>query len=536
MKHSLILTILSVILFFYNQTSQGQPDKQQNLGVVHFETSCNKAAQEHFEHGLAMLHHMMYAQAAGLFNKAVDADPDCAIACWGIAMTNLHPLWHPPTDEEFEKGFSAIKKAVSKGAPTEIEQDYIKALHNYYTTAEEAGHRKGLKNWENSLENLYKKYPEDIDAGAFYGLSLLATAPAEDETFSQQRKAGALLEKLHEKAPQHPGLFHYVIHAYDNPVLAEKGIEFAHEYDKLAPSVPHALHMPSHIFVRVGKWDESINWNKRSAEAALEQSEDKISLHHAHAMDYLMYAYLQQGRDENAAEVLDELNSVGTYESNFATAYAIAATHARYLLERREWEKAAEFTLNDHSDFPWKNFPQYEAIIWWARGLGAAKTKDFVTAQKAVKMLNQFHRQTLDKDEDYWALLVDAQRKTVKAWILYGQGKYNEALALMHEAADQEDSVDKHPVTPGEVLPARELLGDMLLMREKPEEALAAYNAALEISPNRFNSLFGAGKAAELAGNTDLAKTYYAKLHKIAAPEKSARPQMEHAVSFLEEK
>jgi 1,2-phenylacetyl-CoA epoxidase PaaB subunit len=281
-----------------------------------------------------------------------------------------------------------------------------------------------------------------------------------------------LLEKLHEKAPKHPGLFHYVIHAYDNPVLAEKGIEFAHEYDKLAPNVPHALHMPSHIFVRAGKWDESIAWNKRSAEAALEQSEDKISLHHAHAMDYLMYAYLQQGRDENAAKVLDELNSVGTYESNFATAYAIAAAHARYLLERREWEKAAEFTLDDHSDFPWKDFPQYEAIIWWARGLGAAKSKDFVTAHKAVGELKQLHKQTLNKDEDYWALLVDAQRKTVEAWILYGQDKYNEALALMHEAADQEDSVDKHPVTPGEVLPARELLGDMLLMREKPEKAL----------------------------------------------------------------
>lgn len=510
--------------------------KDQNLGEVQFETSCNAEAGELFEQGLAVLHHMMYDQAIDIFRKAAETDPNCAMAHWGVAMTQLNPLWAPPTESMFNRGLEAIRKAVEIRAPTEREQAYIDALNSYYQTANENGYREGLKAWNHAHEELFKNYPEDVDAGAFYGLSMLATASPDDETFSRQRKAGELMEKLFERAPEHPGLFHYIIHAYDNPVLGEKGVEFAHGYDELAPSVPHALHMPSHIFVRIGEWDETIEWNRRSGEAALRQPVgDYTSMHHAHAMDYMMYGYLQKGQDKKAKKVLDELLAVDNYQPHIGAAYGVAAAQARYVLERRDWSGAADLEPRVHSDFPWDNFPQYEAITWWARGLGAARSGDPASAREAVHKLEELHRQTVENGEDYWALLVDVQRKTVEAWILQEEGREEEALALMQEAADQEDSVDKNPVTPGEVLPARELLGDMLLLHDKPMKALEAYKATLEFSPNRFNSLFGAGKAAEMAGETDLAAQYYEHLIEITGTEESDRPRLRQVAQFLED-
>jgi tetratricopeptide (TPR) repeat protein len=354
-----IATFITFSLFNYAYAQHGHQHVEHDHGVVDFKTSCNVESQEHFEHGLGMLHHMMYDQAIDIFNEAVDADPDCAMAYWGIAMTQLRPLWAPPTDREFKKGFEAIEKAASLSVPTEREQDYINALNVFYSTKQETNYRKGVKAWELALEEVHKKYPDDIDAAAFYGLSLLATAPPDDKTYANQRKAGALLEEYFEHAPEHPGLFHYIIHAYDNPVLAERGIQFAHEYDKLAPDVPHALHMPSHIFVRVGKWDETIDWNRRSADAALRQPVgDLTSMHHAHALDYMIYGYLQQGRDEKAQAVLDELNAVENYQPG-VTAYNITAAQARYPLERGQWEEAAGLPLRVHSDFPWDDYPAF---------------------------------------------------------------------------------------------------------------------------------------------------------------------------------
>lgn len=489
-----------------------------------------------FDHGREMLHHMMNEQAAELFNEALESDPNNAMAYWGIAMTALRPLWAPPNAKDFENGLMAIEKANSTGTPTEKEREEIHALYNFYTTAKDVGYRQGLEAWKNSLEALHKKYPDDIETVSFYGLSLLATAPKDDKTYSQQRKAGALMEELHKKDPQHPGPFHYSIHAYDNPVLAKKGIRFANAYDKLAPDVPHALHMPSHIFVRVGNWDETINWNIRSAESALRHPHGEMtSYHHAHALDYLIYAYLQQGQDDKAREVLDELNSIEKYQPNFAAAYAVAASQARYLLERRKWEEAETSILDESNGFPWENFPQMEAINWWTRGLGAAINKHPDTAREAVEHLRSLEKQTRENDEEYWAFLVNTQRKTVEAWIFYAEGNYAEALALMSEAADQEDSVEKHPVTPGNVLPARELLADMLLLQNKPDEAMAAYQAALEISPNRFNSLYGAGNAAVLTGRDDLAQIFFQQLL-TSVSEESERPELELAKVYIQKK
>jgi len=530
------LSILFTLFFLAFSFSVYAQHMEHEHGEITFETSCTMEAQKHFEHGLGMIHHMMYDQALDIFNKAVEADPDCAMAYWGIAMTQLNPLWAPPGEQAISKGWEAIKKADQINDITEKERSHIAALYTYYETTNKKGYREGIKAWEKSLEEAHKQLPDDIDAGAFYGLSLLATASPDDETFSQQRKAGALLEELFEKAPQHPGLYHYIIHAYDNPVLAQKGVEFAHGYNKLAPNVPHALHMPSHIFVRIGDWDEAIDWNRRSADAALDQPVgDNTSMHHAHALDYMMYGYLQKGQDEKAKAVLDELMSVQDYQHHFAAAYGIAAAHARYLLERREWQAAADINPNDLDYFPWENFPQYAAITWWAKGMGAARTGDLESARSAVEKLGQLHDQTREMGEDYWALLVDVQRKTVLAWISHEEGNYDEALSLMREAADLEDSVDKHPVTPSEVLPARELLGDMLMLHDKPGEALTAYNKTLEISPNRFNSLFGAGKAAKKAGDRQKAVEYFSKLAQFAEMEESGRPELEEVAATLED-
>lgn len=537
MRQMKTVTMICFFLFSLNPkiTAQDTHEVKHERDTTITQTSHDMGEGDPFKQGVEMLHHMMYEQAADLFHKALEADPDKAMAHWGIAMTSLRPLWAPPDAKAFEAGLAAIEKARSTGNPSEKDREEIQALYDYYITAKEKGYREGLTVWKTALHDLHEKYPDDIETASFYGLSLLATAPQDDKTYKQQRQAGALMEELHKRDPQHPGPFHYSIHAYDNPVLAEKGIRFANAYDQLAPDVPHALHMPSHIFVRVGKWDETIDWNLRSAESALRHPAGELtSFHHAHALDYLIYAYLQQGRDEKAREVLKEINSVANYQPNFAAAYAIAATEARYNLERRKWVEAGNSVLNTSKGFPWAEFPQMEAITWWSQGLGAALNGDIDKARKAVDTLEVLEKKTKANQEDYWALLVDTQGKTVEAWALHGEGNHEEALSLMREAADQEDSVEKHPVTPGNVLPARELLGDMLVLQNRPKEAIVAYQAALKISPNRFNSLYGAGYAAEKAGMSKEARGYFEQLLKLTKPGESERPEIKLATAYLQ--
>ncbi len=514
----------------FSQTEEPQ------YGEVDFAISCEAEAHEQFETGLALLHHMMYGQAKEHFSSAAQADESCAMAHWGIAMTQLRPLWAPPTDEEFDRGRSAVAQARRLGVPTEREQHYIEAIAAYYETANGASHAKGVQAWEQAQKNVHEAFSDDVDAGAFYALSHLATAPPDDDTYEHQRRAGALLEEVHEDAPEHPGGFHYLIHAYDNPTLADQAVEVARGYDKLAPDVPHALHMPSHIFVRLGIWDDVIEWNIRSAEAALRHSPDEFtSLHHVHALDYTVYAYLQRGQDEKATDALSEILEVEKYQPHPASAYGIAAAQARIPLERRQWEEAAQLPLRVHDTFPWDNFPEHEAITYWARGLGAAKSGALDAAREAVETLEDLHEKTVEKGADYWATLVEGRATTVSAWIAFAEDDQDRALQLMREAADLEDSVDKHPITPSEVLPARELLGDMLLALDRPSDALEAYRTVLEISPNRFNSLYGAGRAAATAGQTDVAKEYYGTLTEISDSADTDREPLTHARNFLAE-
>jgi hypothetical protein len=515
-------------------SAQHHSSHEGSVGKISFTVSTSEAGQNQFNHALAMLHHMMYDHAEKEFKALAETDPNCSMAYWGIAMSAFHPLWHAPTKEDLKKGFEAVEKAKSLNPPSKREQDYIKAIEAIYKDWEKTEYPSRLANWVTAQENLFKTYPEDIDAGAFYALSLLASAPKEDKTFSNQKKAGMLLEELHAKAPEHPGLFHYIIHAYDNPVLAERAVDVARAYDKLAPDVAHALHMPSHIFVRLGLWSDAIDWNIRSAASAKKNSLNNVtSLHYPHALDYLMYSYLQKCEDQKAKETLAKVNAPENYEDNLASAYGIAASQARFVLERKQWKEASELPLRTHTEFAWDKYPFAEAITYFARGLGAARIDNTSAAKNSVKKLDELYENTLTLKQNYWAILVDAQRIAVNAWIAFSEGNKEEALRLMEKAADIEDSVDKHPVTPGAVLPARELLGDMLVLLEKPADALKAYDMSLKVSPNRFYSVYGAGYAAQLAGDLDKAKSYYASLKKLTSEADTERTEISRMNNFL---
>lgn len=497
-------------------------------GEVDFDTSCNSAAQAHFDAGLALLHHMMYEQAEAAFTAAGAADPACAMADWGVAMTVVHPLWgERPSDEAHRKGAEALERARAADPPTEREWAYLDAAASFFRDWEGTPYPDQLAAFEAGHRALHEAYPDDVDAAAFFALGHLATAPKADRTLAHQRAAGTLLEGLLAGAPAHPGLFHYTIHAYDNPALADRAVAVARAYDRIAPDVPHALHMPSHIFVRQGLWPDAIAWNERSAEAALRQPVgDATSMHYAHALDYLAYGHLQRGEDESARGAVERMGAVRDFQPTFVSAYALAATPARYALERDRWAEAAALPVRPGA-LQWDRYPGAEAITHFARGLGAARSGDPEGARASIRDLDRLHARMLDGGETYWTVLADAQRKGVAAWVAVGEGDHDEALALMREAADLEDSVDKHPVTPGAVLPARELLGDMLLVAGRSEEALAAYRVSLETSPNRARSLYGAARAAAGAGDARTSRGYYEQLVAVAAHEAGRPPFVE---------
>jgi hypothetical protein len=388
-------------------------------GKIDFETSCAAKAQEQVRTGLALLHHMMYEQAEEVFLAASQADPECAMAYWGVAMSVVHPLWaERPTDDAHRKGREALDRARAAKHATQRELAYIDALDSFYRDWETTPYPAQLAGFEEGFRKLHEAYPDDVDAATFYALSHLATAPKADQTLSQQLHAGAMLEALHERAPEHPGTFHYLIHAYDHPRLAHRALEVARGYDKIAPDVPHALHMPSHIFVRLGYWQETIDWNIRSAAAALRQPIGGMtSGHYAHAKDYMIYGYLQRGEYAEARQAIERMEAVDDFQPWLATAYALAAMHPRYTLERGDWKAAAAITLPGAELYPWENYPAAESIVHFARGLGAARSGDPEAARAAIAELDAIHERLTAAGEAYWAILTDAQRRTVEAWI-----------------------------------------------------------------------------------------------------------------------
>jgi hypothetical protein len=514
------------------QQHSPQASDIERLGTVQFETSCNAAAQPVFNRAVALLHSFWYEKAASTFSEAASLDPNCAMAYWGVAMTYYHPLWASPDAASLKAGWAAIEKAKTPGAKTERERGYIAALAMFYKDSNKLDHLTRVLAYERAMQQLHERHPNDRETTIFYALSLLGAASAAppDPALARQKRAGAMLTKIFEQEPDHPGVAHYIIHSYDYPALAPMALNAARRYATIAPDVPHALHMPSHIFTRLGLWDESIASNRAAAAAGHKHGWYGEELH---ATDYLMYAYLQQGRDREGKQLLTNLPAVQTTDSNYqAGLYALGAMPARFALERRQWREAE--ALEPPAGFlPPARFAWTEAAIRFANGVGAARLGDRAKAEKAGEELEQIRKTVLEAGNKFWGGQLEAQRLAVAAWIALDEGKKEDALKEMRSAADLEDFLGKAPVTPGAILPARELLADMLVEMKQPGLAVVAYEAVLRTSPNRLNALYGAGHAAELAGQKEQAGAYYRSLLKLCASADGGRPALEHARRFL---
>lgn len=514
--------------------SCGPPDAQ--FGSAVFEVRGDEEVKKDFNFAVTLLHSFEYDEAEKAFAKVIAKEPGCALAYWGVAMSNFHPLWAPPTESELKKGAKAIQAAQSLKM-SERETAYMNAIASFYTGWDKTDHRTRCLDFEKAMANVYAKYPEDKEAAVFYALALNAAADPADKSFSKQKKAGALLSALYPGQPNHPGLAHYLIHTYDYPELAKQGLDAARNYASIAPSSAHALHMPSHIFTRLGLWDECIRSNRASVESAKCYAEAAGIKGHwdeeLHGLDYLMYAYLQKGEADSAKKQLAYLNTITDVSPvNFKVAYAYAAIPARYLLENKLWEAAANLKAGPVA-FPWKAFPWQEAIVHFSRLLGAVHIGSLNAAKEELTALTRIHDTLIHQKDSYKAAQVAIQIKAAEAWMHLKEGKHKEALTLMQQAAELEDNTGKHPVTPGEVLPARELLGDMLLQMNKPDEALKAYEAELEKHPNRFNALYGAGTAAEKSGAIQKATTYFRQLIRVVGNAKSDRIEVSKSKAFL---
>jgi hypothetical protein len=518
-------------------TAPARGDDAAPVGRVHFAIACSPAAQQQFDRAVAMLHSFWYPEAAKTFAAVGETDPHCAMAQWGVAMSLWYPLWYPPSEASLKAGAAAVAEARRIGGADERERLYIEAIGAFYDGWEKTDHRTRSIAYEKAMERLYQAYPDDLEAGVFYALALDATAPPTDKTYANQRKAAAILEKLQAAAPDHPGIAHYLIHSDDSAALAEQGLPAARRYAALAPAVPHALHMPSHIFTRLGLWQESIAANlagHATARAYAEQSSGPGAFdgETLHTMDYLEYAYLQGAQDAAAKGVVVELGSLRKGPSIPTTAYAFAAIPARYALERRSWAEAASLSLPEIS-FAWERFAWAEALNAYARALGAARTGDQAGAEREIARLGALRDKLAAAQDKYWADQVEVERLAASALARRAQGQDAEAIALAREAADREAAIDKHPVTPAAILPARELLADLLLELDRPGEALAEYRAALVAEPKRFRSLLGAARASERTGAGSEARAFYAALVAQCANADTERPELVEAKAYL---
>jgi tetratricopeptide (TPR) repeat protein len=509
---------------------QHQHAAPERLGTVTFPTSCTPAVQQDFVRAVALLHSFWYAPAEVAFGRIAAADPGCAMAHWGMAMSLYHPIWAAPSPDELARGRAAVEKARALGPKTEREAAYVAAIEAFFRDSDTKDHPTRRAAYQQAMEALHARFPKDDEAAIFYALSLLDPTPARDKTYANQYKAGEILNRVLPRQPLHPGVAHYLIHAFDYPKVAELALPAARSYAKIAESSPHALHMPSHIFVRLGLWDESIRANTDSAQTALahvrKTMPDGNAFDELHALDYLAYAYLQQGRDAEAQAVLGRVRAMKRLDQEqFAAAYALAAVPARLALERRRWTDAAALEV-DPAWFPWSGFPYAEAITHFARAVGAARAGDVARAKEAAARLDAIHRQLVDSKTPYWPDQVEIQRRAAAAWIARAEKRDGEALTLMRSAADLEDSTDKAPVTPGAVLPARELLADLLAELGRPAEAAAAYEASLETAPSRLYALLGASTSAQAAGDRARAQAHYARVKELVGTREAQRPEL----------
>ena len=525
MKPTKLFLLASSLAFLFVSETHAQ----EKLGNVTFLTSCDRKVQGQFDRAVAMLHSFWFEQGEKAFREVLERDPSCAIANWGIATILIgNTFAGNATAQDAQKAKEAIQRGRLIGAKTERERYYIEAIAEYYDRFGDRPHSARMKSLADAFEVVAKRFPKDDEAQIFYAIYLTATQSPNDKTFADTLKAAQILEPQFKKHPDHPGVAHYLIHSYDYPPIAEKGLSAAKRYADIAPSAPHALHMPSHIFTRVGAWQASVATNRRSVEAAMAEKEAAGGLH---AMDYMVYAHLQLAHDMDAGSIMQKaLNVTGMSASNIGAAYALAAIPARVALERGMWKEAAQVELRT------SKFPQTDAMPHFARALGAARTGDAAGAEKEVQELERIVAGLKAAKNDYWATEVEVQRLSAAAWTAYAKGAHDEALTLMRSAADLEDKSEKHAVTPGRLVPARELLGEMLLEMKRPADALKEFETSGKQDPNRFRGLYGAGKAAALAGDQAKARTYYEKLLALAKNADTERPELKDAKMFLAQK
>jgi hypothetical protein len=513
----------------------------EKLGEVNFPVSCSKEAQKEFNRAMALFHSFWFDPATKSFGRVLEHDPECGMAYWGIAAMSLgNPFTWPPSPKAWKAGASAVADAQRLGAGSERERDYIAALVIFFKDWETTEYRPRALAFQKAMEGVVARYPGDIEAQILYALLLNATALPTDKTFANQLKAADILEPLFKKYPDHPGVPHYLIHTYDYAELAERGLPAARAYARIAPSVPHALHMPSHIFSRVGLWHEMAESNLASYLAAKNELKEATlgtgAYDALHAMDYLVFAHLQQAQDKAARRLVDEAASIRKVNvENLPAAYAFAAIPSRFALERGDWKSAAALELLPPG-LDWSKFPQAEAILLFARGLGAARSGDGAGARNALARQEALKEAMTAAKQNYWADQADFQIKTVNAWLALAENRSDEATRLMRSAAEAEEASDKHPVTPGNVASSRELLGEMLLELGRPAPAFAEFERSLKRDPNRFRSMYGAARAAEASGNRKEARDYYVRLLRLAADHDTERSELMHAKVFLEKR
>jgi tetratricopeptide (TPR) repeat protein len=529
-----------------------EPGDLRGVGKVTFPITCAPDVQSDFVRGVALLHSFFYEEARRVFTSVAERDPKCAMAQWGIAMTWWHPIWTPPTPDEMRAGKAAVKKAISMNVGSDRERGFITALNTYYNTPDGSaaapvgqschgpvGPRDRVVAYEKAMRELREKYPDDFEVQTFYAFAVLATgyATPNDTSLSKQLEAASILEKLWKQNANHPGVVHYLIHSYDYPQFAQRGLAAAQTYDSIAPWVPHALHMPSHIFTRLGMWDESIAANRASAEAsrayAAMRHRDATEAEELHALDYMAYSYLQEAQDAEAKKIVDIAAKVKKTnpELEFSAAYALAAIPTRYAFERNDWAAAANLAIPNLPH--WSSFPFMEALIEYGHALGRAHTGDLDGARKAIARMQQLRDATKDPKFDYFKSHLDLQMQAASAWVAAAGGKKDEAIDMLRRAADSEDILGKHPVSPGAFVPIREQLGTLLLEMGQPTEAQREFEAALKIYPGRFRGLYGAARAAELAGDNRGASRYYTKLAAQTSKAGDSRDELNHVREFL---
>ena len=518
---SFLAAIFCANLCVAGDANEAADHQGHHLGTVNFPISCSKEAQVEFNRGVALLHHMTYPQARQAFQHVAAIDPDCAMAHWGVAMTLFQPLWPTrPSPAALQQGWDEVQKAKQLRPPTERERLFVNAAEAFFLEPSSSDYWLRIRRWEQAMEKLYNAFPDDPEAGAFYALAHLATAPSDKISREHSDRAAEILLRIYKQNPEHPGAMHYLVHANDVPGREREELEIIRKYEAVAPDNPHALHMPTHIYTRLGDWDGVIRGNLRAADAALKypagEHGEFVWDEFPHAIEYLIYGYLQKGEDEQAAAQLKRLRGTEHVEPTFKLAFHLASTQARYSLERRAWDDAFSIVPREPATLDWDHFTWAEAIARFAHGLGAAHLGKIDDAKADATSVEKLEAATRAAKEELFARNIKVLHLELSAWIKHVEGDKEASVALMRQAAELETSTPKAAVTPGPTLPAHELLGDLLMEQKTPNEALLAYKRALELYPNRFNSLLGAARSARAVDDRSSAKNFYQQLIDVA--------------------